>query len=86
LGYYLLQSYDLEKAAECFNDVAKIFPESFEAWTNLGMLVTGCILSRASWGETGGAERGYLPSLCALRKCVIEDEQRSARWLAIVSR
>jgi hypothetical protein len=27
-GFYLLQSYNFEKAAECFNDVTKIFPES----------------------------------------------------------
>ena len=35
-GFYLLRSYNFEKAAECFNDVTKIFPESFEAWNNLG--------------------------------------------------
>ena len=49
-GYYLLQSYDLEKAAECFNDVTKIFPDSFEAWNNLGTAYHWMYLQQA--GET----------------------------------
>jgi metalloendopeptidase OMA1, mitochondrial len=36
-GYYLLRTYDFEKAADCFKDVTKIFPNSFEAWNNLGL-------------------------------------------------
>jgi predicted Zn-dependent protease/peptidoglycan hydrolase-like protein with peptidoglycan-binding domain len=36
-GNYLLKSYNFEKAAQCFKDVTKIFPNSFEAWNNLGL-------------------------------------------------
>lgn len=36
-GVYLLKTYSFEKAAECFKDVTKIFPDSFEAWNNLGV-------------------------------------------------
>jgi hypothetical protein len=49
-GYYLLQSCDFEKAAECFNDVTKIFPDSFEAWNNLGTAYHWMYLQQA--GET----------------------------------
>jgi predicted Zn-dependent protease len=36
-GNYLLKTYNFEKAAQCFKDVTKIFPNSFEAWNNLGL-------------------------------------------------
>lgn len=35
-GLYLLQSGNYEKATNCFKDVIKIFPRSFQAWNNLG--------------------------------------------------
>ena len=35
-GHYLLKTYNFEKAAQCFRDVTKVFPNSFEAWNNLG--------------------------------------------------
>ena len=36
-GDYLLKTYNFEKAAQCFKDVTKVFPNSFEAWNNLGI-------------------------------------------------
>ncbi len=56
-GFYLLRSYNFEKGAECFNDVTKIFPESFEAWNNLGLAYYWMYLQQA-----GGKEK-FQPSL-----------------------
>ncbi|MBV8378383.1 MAG: M48 family metalloprotease [Verrucomicrobia bacterium] len=36
-GHYLLETYDFKKASKCFEDLTKAFPDSFEAWNNLGI-------------------------------------------------
>jgi hypothetical protein len=36
-GYFALQNFDFERAAVCFGDVVKIFPNSYEAENNLGL-------------------------------------------------
>ncbi|MBV8377224.1 MAG: M48 family metalloprotease [Verrucomicrobia bacterium] len=56
-GNYLLKTYNFEKTAQCFKDVTKIFPNSFEAWNNLGLAYHWEYLQRA-----GGAEK-FQPGL-----------------------
>jgi len=36
-GDYLLKTYNFRKAAQCFEDLTKAFPDSFEAWNNLAI-------------------------------------------------
>lgn len=36
LGYQLLQNGNYDKAINCFKDVVKVFPKSFQSWNNLG--------------------------------------------------
>ena len=36
-GEYLLKTYNFAKAAQCFEDLIKVFPDSFEAWNNLAI-------------------------------------------------
>jgi predicted Zn-dependent protease len=36
LGYQLLQNANYDKAINCFKDVVKVFPKSFQTWNNLG--------------------------------------------------
>lgn len=36
LGYQLLQNGNYDKAINCFKDVVKVFPKSFQGWSNLG--------------------------------------------------
>jgi predicted Zn-dependent protease len=56
-GDYLLKSYNFEKAAQCFKDVTKIFPNSFEAWNNLGLAYHWQYL------QTAGKSEKFQPGL-----------------------
>ena len=67
-GFYLLRSYNFEKAAECFNDVTKIFPESFEAWNNLGTAYHWMYLQQA--GETEKFQPSLIDYFVPLRSQV----------------
>jgi predicted Zn-dependent protease len=50
-GDYLLKTYNFEKAAECFEDLTKVFPNSFEAWNNLGVAYHWQYLQTAGQSE-----------------------------------
>ena len=50
-GDYLLKTYSFEKAAECFEDLTKDFPNSFEAWNNLGVAYHWQYLQTAGQSE-----------------------------------
>jgi tetratricopeptide (TPR) repeat protein len=51
-GEYLLKTYNFGKAAECFQDLTKVFPDSFEAWNNLGIAYHWEYLQTAGkWGK-----------------------------------
>ena len=56
-GNYLLKTYNFEKAAQCFKDVTKIFPNSFEAWNNLGLAYHWQYL------QTAGKSEKFQPGL-----------------------
>src|SRR5271157_748115 len=56
-GDYLLKTYNFEKAAQCFKDVTKIFPNSFEAWNNLGLAYHWQYL------QTAGKSEKFQPGL-----------------------
>jgi predicted Zn-dependent protease len=56
-GSYLLKTYNFEKAAQCFKDVTKIFPNSFEAWNNLGLAYHWQYL------QTAGKSEKFQPGL-----------------------
>jgi predicted Zn-dependent protease len=64
-GYYLLRTYDFEKAADCFKDVTKIFPDSFEAWNNLGLAYHWQYLQTA--GDTEKFQPGLVDYFVQLR-------------------
>jgi predicted Zn-dependent protease len=56
-GNYLLKTYNFEKAAQCFKDVTKIFPNSFEAWNNLGLAY------HWEYHQTAGKSEKFQPGL-----------------------
>jgi predicted Zn-dependent protease len=56
-GDYLLKTYNFEKAAQCFKDVTKVFPSSFEAWNNLG------IAYHWQYLQTAGKSEKFQPGL-----------------------
>jgi predicted Zn-dependent protease len=56
-GDYLLKTYNFEKAVQCFKDVAKVFPNSFEAWNNLGLAYHWQYL------QTAGKSEKFQPGL-----------------------
>ena len=56
-GDYLLKTYNFEKAAQCFKDLTKVFPNSFEAWNNLG------IAYHWEYLQTAGKSEKFQPGL-----------------------
>ena len=50
-GDYLLKTYNFEKAVQCFEDLIKVFPNSFEAWNNLGIAYHWLYLQMAGKSE-----------------------------------
>src|SRR5580704_16172065 len=56
-GDYLLKTYNFEKAAQCFKDLTKVFPNSFEAWNNLG------IAYHWQYLQTAGKSEKFQPGL-----------------------
>ena len=50
-GYFALQNFDFERAAVCFGDVVKIFPNSYEAENNLGLAYHFLYLRTAGTSE-----------------------------------
>ena len=56
-GDYLLKTYNFEKAAQCFKDLTKVFPNSFEAWNNLG------ISYHWQYLQTAGKSEKFQPGL-----------------------
>jgi predicted Zn-dependent protease len=56
-GDYLLKTYNFEKAAQCFKDLTKVFPNSFEAWNNLG------VAYHWEYLQTAGKSEKFQPGL-----------------------
>jgi len=56
-GDYLLKTYNFEKATQCFEDLTKVFPNSFEAWNNLGVAYHWQYL------QTAGKSEKFQPGL-----------------------
>ena len=40
-GIYALQSYNFSRAADCFTEITKLFPDCFEGWNNLALAYHG---------------------------------------------